>query len=511
MAARLSSAAAAVLLAAVLVIPPPLCAAAQRRETMRLSLEEGIPLVLANNLDLAVERITPRLKEKALESEEGLFDVELFGSIKRLDSTRPLTTRSSVAAGGLRAIQSKSYTFSTGLTGTVPLGTTYTLEFKDNWSADTFNRFTFEYDAFAGITLTQPLLKGFGSDSTRYRIELARKALAVSENELRGRILDTLAAYITAYWDLVAAREELKVREESVRLAEALVELNRRKLDAEVASPLDVTQAEAGVAARREAVILARRDITVKENALKLMISSDIMALRDVAVLPTDSPRLLPVRYSLEENVRTALAKRPDYLARKLAIEESRIKVRYAENQLYPSVDLEASYGYNGLGTNFFDAVESFSGNPEWSIGVTVRYPLGNRVAGGELGGARLEARRALLELKRLEQRIIVAVDNALREITAAEERVRAARRSVRLAEESLRAEQEKLAAGLSTTFNVLEYQQKLTEARSAEIRALADYNKSLTLLRKERGTLMEDYDIELDGGGPAGRSGGIS
>lgn len=459
-------------------------------------------MVLENNLDITIERITPRIAEAGILSERGAFDIELFGSIKRHDTETPLSTRASVAAGGLSTIKSEVYSLETGITGKTPIGTTYTLETRNDRTADTLSGFADEYDSFTGVTITQPLLKGFGTDSNRLKINLARKDRDISVNRLRQMIIETVARFGAAYWDLASAKAGLRVMAESEELAGALAEINRKKLEAGAASALEVTQARAAASVRKDDVITAERLVRDRENELKLLISEDVYGLKDTGII-TDEPgadeSLTAEEETLDESVEKALHSRPDYLEAKDEIEKSRLQVIYASDQKYPKVDLEASYGFNGLGASFRDSYAGIGSSPEWTVGLVFSYPLGNRASLGESKSASLKSAQSLLRLKKLEQSIILGLDAAQKDIETAKARVEAARVSTVLTRESLDAEEKKLAAGRSTTYNVLLVQEDLAKARLNEIEAVTDYNKALINYFKEKGSLLEGYGFEME------------
>ncbi|MEE8185529.1 MAG: TolC family protein [Thermodesulfobacteriota bacterium] len=468
------------------------------KRVLRLSLEEGKLMVLEKNLDIAIQRLAPQVEKMRIERERGTFDPLFSGSFMRGDSATPLSTRSSVAAGGRRNTKSKAYSLSTGISGKSPFGTEYSIEFEDIWIENTFNQFQAEYDSFAGIRITQPLFKNFGYDTNRFSIYIAQKNRDISVSELKEHIIETVAKFKKAYWDMTLAIEELKVKEESLKLAESLLNLNRKRLKAEVISPLEVTQAEAGMASRKEDVIIAQKVVRERENTLKRLISSDIYALRNVEIVPTDTPVVVSFIPDFEESVREGLEYRPDYQKMKTEIKKNDITIQYARNQKFPGVDLEASYGFNGLGNSFGDSLRDMDDNPEWTLGVVVTFPLGNRSSKGDLRIAQMEARQALLNLKKLEQEILVEIDNAINELETNKQRIEATKISKRLAEESLRAEELKLRAGLSTSHNVLQFQEDLTEAKSREISAIIDYIKSLVELSRVKGTVLQEEGIKL-------------
>lgn len=466
-------------------------------DRLYFSLKDGAVKILEGNLDITIQKISPKIAEEGIRSKLGAFDTSLFGEFKREDADTPLSARSSIAAGGLTKTESKTYSFDAGITGKIPFGTEYTIETTSGWTKETFNNFEYEYETFTGLTLTQPLLKNFGKDANEVEVSLAKKDRDISVYQLKSLIIETVADFGESYWDLVQAREVLNVRTESLDLAEELLSINRRKLDAGAISALEVTLAEAAAATRKDEGIAARKSVKDAENAIKILITSDVYSLKDKELVPALETPFKEPSEGVDESITKAVAIRPDYLETKSTIEKSRIQVKYAENQKYPEVDLEASYGYNGIGSTLSDSYSA--SNPQWAVGISFKYPLENRAAAGGLAAARLEADQNLLKLKKIEQSIILSIDNALKDISSGKARVEAARISTALTRESLVAEEKKLAAGRSTTFNVLKVQEDLAKARLNEISAVVEFNKALIRYYKEKGTLLEELSINLE------------
>ena len=103
-----------------------------------------------------------------------------------------------------------------------------------------------------------------------------------------------------------------------------------------------------------------------------------------------------------------------------------------------------------------------------------------------------------MLQLKKVESTIVVAIDNDVKTIRSDLLKVDSTRKARLYAEEALQAEQTKLEHGKSTSFVVLQLQNNLTAARSAEIRALADYNIALEQLAFDDGATLERNHIDL-------------
>lgn len=454
-------------------------------------------MLIENNLQVKSSRLDPRIAEARVKSAQGAFDPTLFGSFKRGDTSTPLSARSSVAAGGRRSIESESYNFNAGVSGRSGIGTEYRFEVRDDWTADTFSGFEFEYESFTGVTVRQPILRGFESADT-LTLNLALRDKEISEQRFRQTLFDAMTSYAGAWWDLLSARQALEVRNESLSLAQTLLDLNRRKLEAGAISRLELVQTESAAASRREDVLVAEKSVQDAQRRLKELIVDDAYAMRDDELIPTGHGVLKPVSQSLDDSISTALSSRPDYIEQKKTLERERITLKYAANQTWPEVDLEASYGFNGLGDSFSNSFSDISSNPEWTVGVLFSYPIGNRSARGELEASRLQTRQAVLRLKQIEREIVLRLNNAMQEIDTDLKRLDAADEAVRLAEETLVAEEKKLEAGRSTTFNVLRIQEDLLLARLKRLDAVSDYNKALVAFYREKGTLLEELGIRI-------------
>jgi outer membrane protein len=477
---------------------PPLAAARQ------LSIRECIELALQNNLDLQIERLRPGIQSWGIIREQGAFEPALRGRASYRDDTQPLDPERQ-AALGLSAIHSEELRLRTSIDGRLPTGTEYELAAFDTRTQGTLAPDSVHVGG-AALTLRQPLLRNFWLTPNTAALRVARKARHIADQQLAQQLIQTVSAVLAAYYELVFAIENHKAKIEDLNRARALLDENRRRVELGVLSPLEVTQAEAGAAERREAVIVAERQIRDQENALKRLIMRDVMELRDVAIEPLDRPQVQIADIDVTRSIQTALESRPDFLRLQHELQRRDILVQFNRNQLWPQVDLEGSYGLNARGPNAGRLADSLASaeNPVWTVGVVVTIPLGNRQARANYHIARLEAEQAVLDLKRLEQDIIVEVDNAAGQVRTNLQRVEATRAARRLAEESLRAEETKLRTGASTSFQVLQAQAQLAAARSAEIRAQADYNKSLVELFRVEGTTLRRHNIELTNATPA-------
>jgi outer membrane protein len=469
-------------------------------EIKSLTLRECIERSLANNLEMKSERINPTIQTWGVVGAQGVYDPSLNGSLSYEDNTQPLDPERA-ASLGISSIKQQTLQPQLSLGGKLPLGTQYGLSAFDTRTSGTLAS-NFVYTGTASASLTQPILKNFGLGINAATIRIARANRSIAVQNFVQLVMSKISEVSNAYYELVYAIENHKASLETRELARQLLEENQQREKIGTMSRLDVIQAESGVASSEQSVILTERAIKDNENALKRLICQQVTEFRGVSLAPVNYPVVHMIATDVAQSIRTALQMRADYLSAKHAVERQNILVRYNRNQLWPEIDLQGSYGFNGRsGTGFDDFVDNTASgkSPVWTIGVTFTMPLGDRQARANYHTARLQAEQQLLSLKELEQDIVVQVDNAVGHVETNLKSVEAAQAANRLAQESLDAEKKKLLAGTSTTFLVLQAQSQLAAARSAEIRARADYSESLVALDLAEGTILKKNDVVLD------------
>jgi len=463
---------------------------------MALSLKESIALALKNNLDITIEGFNPRLRDQDLTFEKSAFDPSAFLEFTRADNKLPATLN---LLTGQRVL-SDLFDFNTGLRQKLPTGGTYELRFNNellNIPTASPNEGLISKLA---LTLTQPLLRNFGFEANETNIRIATNNQSISREQLRLKVSDITTQVYNAYVELVFAIQNLDVARRSLRLAQDLVTLNKARVRAGVAAPVEVTQAEAQEAARVQDVILGEKAVRDAEDTLKVILNIPGTGSWGQEIQPTFSLSFEPKPINLDETIQKALENRYEYKSAKLDIESKDLGVRLTRNQLLPDLSFVGGVSTNGFGTSYGKDMNTMGGGDfvSYSVGVVLTVPLGNRAAESTHTKARLIADQARTSLKQLELQIVQQVREAVRRVEANAKRVDANRAARALAEEQLRVEQRRLEAGVSTTFNVLSFQRDLSAAQANELRAIADYVESLANLERVRGTVLEANQIEM-------------
>ncbi len=464
--------------------------------TMELSLENAIALALRNNLDIAVETFNPNLRDQDLTSEQAAFDPSAFLELTRSDTRSP-STNSLLRSG--RTL-SDLWDLNTGFRQKLPTGGTYELRFNNERLNSPLSDPATTWSSGLALTLTQPLLKNFGFDATETNIRIATNNQSISREQLRLKVSDIVTQVQNAYAELAFSIENLEVQRRSLRLAQELVGLNRARVRAGVAAPVEVTQAEAQEAARVQDVILAEKSVRDNEDTLKVILNLPAGGGWGQEIRLTYTMTFEPKPTNLEESIQQALQNRYDFKSAKLDIDNKDLSVRLTRNQLLPDLSLTGGVTTNGSGTGYGSDMGTLGSSHfiSYSVGVVLTVPLGNRAAQASYIKSKLTADQARTGLKNLELQIVQQVREAVRRLESDAKRVDANRAARALAEEQLRVEQRRLEAGVTTTFNVLSFQRDLAVAQANEIRAIADYFKSLANLEKVQGTVLERNRIEM-------------
>jgi len=485
----------------LILFHPPICVSQEEASgspPLELTLKEAVLLALVNNIDIKVERLQPLIAETEVTAEESVFDPTVDA-----DASHALSRQQSDVAPFLTGaidLFGRTNDIGTGVAKRFSTGATADVRF-DTEQLDTNSlivRFDPSWTNNLVASLTQPLLKDFGREFNLGQIMIAKNNKNISDIQFKQQVIDTVSQVEETYWDLVRAIEFLEVVNQAVKQAQELLEINKAKVEVGQLAPIDIIEAEAAVAAREEAVIVAEDDIEDIEDRLRNLLDlSGETPWHVEKILPEDFPTDAQLRFSLKKEVETALENRPDYLQAKTDLENRLIGVKLAKNQVRPRVDLVASAGLNGLGGTFNDSLGEMDGDfYDLFVGLRFEYPLGNRAAKSQLIRRKLEKREIELKITDLEKIIGLQVREGIRQVETDYKRIRTTRVARRLFEEKLEGAQAKFEVGISTTKDVLDFQIDLAFARNAELEALIDYNKSLVRLYRLLGTTLEEKGI---------------
>jgi outer membrane protein len=403
-------------------------------------------------------------------------------------------------------------------------GTQLSVNFENSRYSTDATRYTYNpfVNSSLGFTITQPLLQGFGASLNKRYIRIARNSQKVAGFVFRQQVMDTVSGIARLYTDLVSLNEDVKVKQEAVRLAERLSEDNKNQVEQGVQAPIELTRANAALAASKQALINAEGLVRQQDLIVKTAITrgglSDARIL-EAHIIPTsalDVPEQEPARV-LPDLVDAALRNRPDLAGAGVQVENSQISLKGSLNVLRPQLDLVGTVQNSGLAGDLnplagspFGAVNSggygtalgqvFRRNyPSYGVGLQLTLPLRNRVAQADAVRDELQLRESQVRRQQLQDQVRLEVADAAESLREARAAYEAAVEARRLQEQSVNVEQQTFAVGLSTNLLVIQFENYLAQARSTEVASKGAYIKAKIALQRATATILDESHVSID------------
>lgn len=524
----------------------------QPGQPLPLSINDAIRKALEANNDIEIARDDVRFQETQLRSLIGVYD-PVFRAVPTF------THNSTTGSDATKDFRVNADT--TGFIR--PGGGNYQLFFNNTRTENAFAQAQVSsgeitggtsaiYSSSLGATYTQPLLRNFGIDNRRQQIKIARRRLQQTDADFRQRTIETISRVQQTYWDLVFALRDQQNRVANLNLAKENLRQVEAKIEAGASAPLERAEVATELANRESDLLIATQQVSITENTLKQLILRDPTSAEwSESYVPTDKPQFSLDPLSLDDALKDAMDNRFELRRLRLEKEINAIDLSYFKNQTKPQIDLNTTFSLDGLarggaltsstllpqfvgndeilrqnlntllpvGSQIPQQFVSIPGTPQFlaggfnrslsnlfrrdapnfSVGVTISFPLRNRTAKANLAGARVQEEQIAARTRSQEQAVIVEVRNAVQAVETARQRVLTARSARENAEIQLEGERKLYDVGKSTTFLLFQRENSLTNARNAEIRAETDYNKALSDLQRSTSTTFRVNNIEVE------------
>lgn len=524
----------------------------QTATPLTLTLNEAIRRALENNNDVEVTKQDVRISETVLRSIEGFYD-PVFTIAPTF--TRNQTTGSTATKDFRINSNMQHFVKPGGGNYQVFFNNTRSENAftQSQLTSGTGSSTSALYQSALGVNFTQPLWRDMKIDNVRRNIKIQRKRLQQSDADFRRQTIEMITQVQRAYWDLVYSLRNQQNQVANVDLAKENLRQILAKIDAGALAPLARYEVETELANRESSLLLASQQVSIFENSLKqLMLRDTSSAEWTQTLVPTDKPVFGTDIVDLNAAMKDAVDNRYELRRLKLEKEINDIDIAYYKNQTKPQIDLNSSFNLGGFAqggsntgftTNFFTSAQDVAllnainntraainlppiTNPavvvppspgflfggfnrslanlfrsdavNFSVGVTISFPLRNKTARADLAGARIRDERIAALTRSQEQTVVVDVRNAVQAVETSRQRVLTARRARENAEKQLDGEQKLYEAGRSTTFILFQRENALNAARNEEIRAETDYNKALSDLQRATSTTFRINNIDV-------------
>jgi outer membrane protein TolC len=470
--------------------------------TVNLTEQEAVGRATEKNLTLISERITPQTFDYSLAATRAVYLPNITSSVANTNSTNLNTN----AFSGGSQTKDESQSWSGGMTKRMWRGGgNYNLSWTNsrNETSSTGSNCSPCYSAGLDGSFTQPLWRNFKIDGTRASIRTNEISQDIAEINLSAQEVSILAQVRNAYWELSYARLAVEAAQRSLELSTKLVGDNRMRVEIGSMAPIDVVQAQAEEANRRQQLVTAQATLRNNELALKrLIVSGTDDELWKATIVPVDQPVVTPQPIDLEAAVSNALSKRTDLTVTKRNLESTDIQLRASENETKPELNFVGSLrlsGRAGVGRDVPDplrpgqTIPGTSGTyldalghirtfeaPRWNFALNFSYPLGTSAAKANLSRQRLLREQTEATLKLTELQIATEVTSAALAVRNSFEAMQASKVSRDLSQQRLDAAQAKFDQGMATNYEVVQAQRDLNDARNSELRQLLNYQRAL-------------------------------
>jgi HAE1 family hydrophobic/amphiphilic exporter-1 len=486
---------------------------------LSLTLNEAIRRALESNNDIEVSRGNVRLAESTLRSLEGVYD-PILSFAPLLSDVRTPPANVNGGAGLTEPINQTTLSFTPAITKQFSAGGGQ-YQFFFNSQRETAN-FSFTllspaYSTSLGATFTQPLLRNRSIDLFRHDIRVQRKVLSQSDADFRLQVIAVISQVQQAYWELVFARRNEQNQLSNVNLAREQLRMIEEQVSVGTSATLDRAQALTQIASAETAVLSATQAVTTAENVLKQLILRNKSASEwSTRLKPADEPSLTPTPIDLKGALADAFTNRPELMRLHVQQDINKIDKQFFKNQTLPRVDLQTTAFTFGLAGSlaptattspagellggYGQALRNLAGfnTGTVSVGATIQIPLHNQTAKADLATARIQGEQLTATIQSTEQAVEADVRNAVQAIDTAQRQLSTARSATKSAEIQLAGEMKRYQAGMSTTFLIFQFEDQLVTARTAELRAEANYNQALANLQRATSTTLRANQVTV-------------
>jgi outer membrane protein TolC len=518
---------------------------------MEVSLDQALAMALANNKDIEASRIDRLESDYTLTASQGAFDPQLNVTAYWEQQITPIA--SSLGGSATGSLLNKTWQGDPGIVQQLPwYGGTFKADLS---SADAFSNNTFlslnpQYETSLNFAYTQPLWRNLLYDSNRHQIDVAKKNIALTDQQFRQRVMTIVQQTEQAYWELSYAYNNLQVQLDAVRIGIQQDESNRRQEEQGLLAPIDVVAAQTQLANFEVGAYAAQSALTSAENVLKDLVLPDRADTQwSAAMIPVTPADVKTPLTPLSDAIAEAMANRPEIAQVKINGEINQKDVRYYRDQTKPQVNLTALYTRAGLagvvlppGPNPFtlafgplttqiNELSALAGLPAlggiafgssgvppvlvgnygkslagiWNgdfptteVQLSISLPIRNRTADANLGKSLAETRRIHNQMQQTEQNVDAEVRTAMENVQMAQLRLQAAQVARESAEEQYQSEQRQFRAGTSTLFLVQQRQSTMITARSQERRSQADLSEAIAQFQLATGTILAERNISV-------------
>ncbi len=455
-----------------------------------------------------------------------LFDPNLFlqaGYLRRSDTVSLVPATTGTATGGANEPQPLDF-IAANLSYQQGFRTGAQIEAVANNASNVLYGQNSQRDPFSTpstfVTLTQPVLRGFGS-SVNYRyIHIANIDRNISRLLFEQQVLETIYGASRIYFDLVSLGENIAVQQDSLNAARKLQSDEAAQVEFGTLAPIELVRANALVSSSQFSLAQAQGLYRTQEVILRNLIlraGSPVFNAAFTEIVPTDTivvPDTMDST-SVGNLIQQGLARRPDLAQSALQVKTGQINASASRNQALPQLNVYANVQTRGVAEQPFEQLGSqgtalpilplafatggLRVSTIYQAGIQLNLPIRNRLAESDAARDVIQVRQVQARTEKLEDQIREDIENAQIAVETSFAAYQAAKASRGYQQQLLQADRDRVEFGQSTPLQVVQDTAFLSQARATEIAARSNYQKARIELDHQLGDLLEKNGITLD------------
>ena len=493
---------------------------------LELSLKNFIELVMANNTQIQLQFLTLEVPKNNITSVFGRWDPTATASFS---STRQTSVPTNPALSGAATLGSVSKSLSQplamGYSQTLDSGLNYQVSFTESKNSYSNSRSSYNPSIASGLTfqVTQPLLQNRGRYVNRIPVMQAESLYKQAGFTMLSTILNLVNTAETSYWNLVSARESLRVAVEERDASKTNFEFVQKQLALGAIAELDIYNPEGQLAAAEVSVSQGEFALARAEDALRVQIGADLdPEIRKLPITLTEPVEELtpPVPQDPELEVQKALNMNPNV---KLALEKlgyDELGIQSAKNDLQPNLALSARYSTAGQGGVYIPSqstllgagsAESIPGGlsdalsqmfgfsyPTYMGSLTLTLPIKNRTAAMTMASALVTKKSDALNLRNAQEQARLNVVTAVTNVKGAIEQLKLAKIQLDIQRKNVDAQNLEYQLGTNTNQDVVLALQAFATADAQLVSSQVGVRTAILNLYTQTGELLDELGIVI-------------
>ena len=493
---------------------------------LELSLKHFLELAMANNTDIQLQLISLEIPKNNILATFGVWDPKALASFATTRSTT-VPTNATTAQNASSLTKALTQPYNLQYSQTLPEGLSYTASFSGSKSSQTnsYNNYNPSLTANMRFSATQPLIQNFGSYVNRIPLMTAQSNYRISDYAMRVQLLTFVNTAETAYWNVISARENVRVAESGQNNAAEFLKYMQKELELGALSPLDIYNPEQSLATAELSVSQAKFALAQAEDTLRHQMGADLdPEVRKLPLLLTESVDLGPadsIAVDAEQAVVKALVNHPAMRQALQKLDVDDLGIHSAKNGLLPNLSFSLYYQSNGTGGMYSPGLSTIAGAggpsavipggiadamdqmfgfgyPTYYAALTLNLPIRNRAASAAMATAIVQKKTDMLVLRNQGQAVRLNILTAVSKLEGAKEQLKLAKTAMDFAQKNLDAENTKFQLGTETNQNVINAQTVLVQAESAVVTNQVGVRMNLLNLLTQTGELLDERGIVI-------------